>query len=111
MVDQYSSLCWNAPPRGYIKINCDAAFNIHSGLTGIAPVAVDDNKVVTGGFFDFIEDCSSVIEAEVRNFALALSLATQLGAPHVVFESDSVNVLHIFFGHIHCSSRTGSILN
>lgn len=39
---------WAKPAQGYMKINCDAAFDVESGVAGLGIVARDSNGSLTG---------------------------------------------------------------
>lgn len=109
--NQVQSLQWSPPHAGWIKINSDASFDAFSDRVGIAAVAHDHNSRVIGVFLDFMDTCSSPVEAEIRGFELAFSLAVRKGASRVVVETDSVVVLQCFYGQVSCPLILSSIVD
>lgn len=72
---------------------------------------MNDKSLVRGVFTGFSEKCSSAMEAELRALDLAISLACSIGAPRVIFETDSTAIIHLFYGHYHSPNHVSPILD
>ncbi|CAL2257630.1 unnamed protein product [Prunus armeniaca] len=73
---------WSTPPRAYCKVNVDASWERGSKLA------------------------TSAIEAEAHVALSGVHLAAQMGISHVVFESDSKELVQSAKGHIQRSRWT-----
>ncbi|CAL8989249.1 unnamed protein product [Prunus brigantina] len=96
---------WSAPPHAYCKVNVDASWEKGSKVAGLGVVVRDSNAVCLGG------SCStrlaaSAIEAEAHAALSGVNLAAQMGISHVVFESDSKELVQSVKGHIQRSRWT-----
>lgn len=60
VLDQFQSSKWVPPTAGWIKINCDALFEVSSLSASIAAVARVQNGVLESVFTEYLKDCSSV---------------------------------------------------
>ncbi|OMO95972.1 reverse transcriptase [Corchorus olitorius] len=83
---------WRPPQRGFIKLNCDAAFDSSSGDTGIAVVCRDHNGELVDGA-SFFTQANSVDVAEALAVRLATRLACRRGWRNVIFESDNKDLV------------------
>ncbi|KAL4312016.1 hypothetical protein GQ457_01G003630 [Hibiscus cannabinus] len=83
---------WSAPPLGFLKVNCDAAFDPHSGRASTACVVRDGTgEIVKGSSISFLSGSASIAEAiAVRHGVL---LAINEGWERVIFESDNKGVI------------------
>ncbi|OMP07814.1 hypothetical protein COLO4_07023 [Corchorus olitorius] len=83
---------WRPPQRGFIKLNCDVAFDSSSGDTGIAVVCRDHNGELVDGA-SFFTQANSVDVAEALAVRLATRLACRRGWRNVIFESDNKDLV------------------
>ncbi|XP_058762486.1 uncharacterized protein LOC131635871 [Vicia villosa] len=92
------------PPPGWIKCNVDAGFNRNQGTTNRGWCIRDDygNFVNAGVAWDV--GSSSILEAEALALKEAIQGALALHLDHVVFASDSQQVVQA----IHSNSIRGS---
>ncbi|KAL4379926.1 hypothetical protein GQ457_02G020200 [Hibiscus cannabinus] len=83
---------WTPPPPGFLKINCDAAFEVHSGRAVAACVVRDEyGRIIKGETLSFLSRSASIAEAiAVRKGVL---LAINEGWIKVIFESDNKGVI------------------
>ena len=86
---------WSIPPRGFVKLNVDAAFD-HDLLQGTVGVVLKDDKgrfIVRGNWW--IEWCDNVLTAEVLALKFGLFLAQKAGCNRLVVNSDNMEVIDI----------------
>ena len=86
---------WSIPPRGFVKLNVDAAFH-HDLLQGTAGAVLRDDKgrfIVRGNWW--IEWCDNVLTAEVLALKFGLFLAQKAGCNRLVVNSDNMEVIDI----------------
>lgn len=84
---------WNPPPHGWMKINCDAALDLHSGMAGVGIICRNEAGCVI--------ECAALRKSVVCSVATleamavldGLKMARRLGAMNVVVESDSEIVI------------------
>lgn len=79
---------WSAPPHAYCKVNVDASWEKGSKVASLGVVVRDSNAVCLGGSCK-TRLAASAIEVEAHAALSGVHLATQMGISHVVFESDS----------------------
>ncbi|VVA37662.1 PREDICTED: reverse mRNAase [Prunus dulcis] len=96
---------WSAPPHAYCKVNVDASWEGGSKLTGLGVVVWNSNAMCLGS------SCNTrlaglAIEAEAHAALSGVHLAAQIGISHVVFESDSKELVQFVKGHIQKSRWT-----
>ncbi|KAK8627186.1 hypothetical protein V6N13_134807 [Hibiscus sabdariffa] len=54
---------WSAPPLGFLKVNCGAAFDPHSGQFTAACVVRDEiREIVKGSSISFLSGSASIAE-------------------------------------------------
>ncbi|XP_021811171.1 uncharacterized protein LOC110754423 [Prunus avium] len=96
---------WSAPPHAYRKVNVDASWEGGSKLAGLGVVVRDSNAVCLGGSCK-TRLVASAIEVEAHTVLSEVYLAAQMGISHVVFESDSKELVQSVKGHIQRSRWT-----
>ncbi|BFG15021.1 hypothetical protein CerSpe_012940 [Prunus speciosa] len=96
---------WSAPPHAYCKVNVDASWERGSKLAGLGVVVQDSNAVCLGGSCK-TRLAASAIEAGAHAALNGVHLAAQMGISHVVFESDSKELVQSVKGHIQKSIWT-----
>ncbi|OMO52105.1 reverse transcriptase [Corchorus capsularis] len=83
---------WQPPQRDFIKLNCDAAFDMASGDAGIAVVCRDhDGSLIDGA--SFFTKAGSIDAAEAMALRLAVQLARDREWRNVIFESDNKGLI------------------
>ncbi|OMO53350.1 hypothetical protein CCACVL1_28692 [Corchorus capsularis] len=83
------SSCWKPPRQGVLKLNCDAAFNQHSGITTLRVVLRDVAGSIVLGGVSKIEDVDSVLHAECLAILFGLEVAWEHGYTSLLVESYS----------------------
>lgn len=93
---------WNfqciRPLTGFIKVNCDASFDLSSSSVGLAALARDNEGLIIGIRMAYVSDCCSSLESEVKALSLALDLRIHIGARKVICELECTLVLQNLFG-------------
>ncbi|KAL4346325.1 hypothetical protein GQ457_17G004530 [Hibiscus cannabinus] len=86
-------LSWSTPPSGFLKINCDAAYDRKNGYVAVACIARDEQGQIIKG-----ENCTlsswSVSIAEAIAIRKGVMLAINEGWEKVIFESDNLGVIN-----------------
>ncbi|CAM8915895.1 unnamed protein product [Rhodiola kirilowii] len=90
----FSDFEWRKPPRGYLKINCDAAWDGQSKKGAIAAIARDSEGIVHGVRALSLEHCNSSEDCEGLSISEALKLGANIGNDKVIIESDCSKVVH-----------------
>lgn len=91
-MDRFYNNRWRAPPRGWIKINTDAAFKQSSNI-GVSGIVVrDQNGTLLTGLAKKHAAGSSFM-AETLAMRDGIFLANSLGLHRVILESDSLEVV------------------
>ncbi|KAG8503930.1 hypothetical protein CXB51_002240 [Gossypium anomalum] len=86
---------WVKPPKGFIKINFDAA--VGENRIGYGTVIRDEEGFVIGGGGGFKEGRLSVEEAECVAFKESINVARKLQiSEHVLFETDNAGLVNRF---------------
>jgi ribonuclease HI len=93
MDQQQHSLSWHKPPMGWQKCNVDAGFHQSLNKTSVGWCLRDHlgNFMVAGTAWN--EGNCSIVEGEAHALLEALSRVEERGITHVIFETDSKNVV------------------
>ncbi|CAM8982037.1 unnamed protein product [Rhodiola kirilowii] len=92
VTDPDKDLCWQAPRRGFVKLNVDGAWDRFSRRAGIGICGRDDLGIVWLVEARSVEDGSSCQEVEAKALLRALQIAEEKGLQKVIFETDSAEV-------------------
>lgn len=79
---------WIKPPRGFAKINVDAAISKNSSMALMATVARDEDGKFLGALALVLEGCTNAEIAEVVPWCEGLALASNLGLQTFRMASD-----------------------
>ncbi|XVF59440.1 hypothetical protein PTKIN_Ptkin07bG0276100 [Pterospermum kingtungense] len=85
---QDSSFRWEPPMEGYIKINVDAALQVHSSSATVGVVFRDNAGVIQGSAATSLQNICSPLAAELLAILYGLQLAKELDFGEVMVESD-----------------------
>lgn len=83
---------WSAPPREFIKINVDAAYNTGDGGGGWGTIARDSDGAIVLAATGKLLNQSSALQAETEALLQAIRLAELHGMGRVMFETDCLSL-------------------
>lgn len=86
---------WNAPPLGFLKINCDGAFNDSHKSAAIGICCRNASGVFPWGLCDKVKSLSAFM-IEALALHRALLLAKDLALSKVIFECDCKMLVSCF---------------
>ncbi|XP_025612110.1 uncharacterized protein [Arachis hypogaea] len=85
--DEKKRITWRPPPRNWVKVNTDAAFQKETGIAALAVVVRDwQGRVITGTTTTV--KTTSALTAEVQAYREALILIKNLQIPNCIIETD-----------------------
>lgn len=87
---------WNAPQRGWVKVNVDAAVFTETDCVGIGSVIRDENGVFLRARTQKIRALFQPREAEAIALKKALSWVKEVGYQRCVFETDAKTVVDAY---------------
>lgn len=87
-----TSSVWIPPPESFVKVNCDAAWNLSSLKAGLGAIACDHHGICIDGLAK-PATCSSVLIAKSEAILEGLSLAKESDCRKIVICSDSKKVI------------------
>jgi hypothetical protein len=79
---------WIKPPRGFAKINVDAAISKNSSMALMATAARDEDGKFLGALVLVLEGCTNAEMAEVVPWCEGLAIASNLGLQTFLMASD-----------------------
>jgi hypothetical protein len=89
---------WIKPPRGFAKVNVDAAISKNSSNTSAAAVARDEDGNFLGASALVLEGCADPETTEVVACRKGLALGSHLGLQTLQVASDCVNAIASIHG-------------
>ncbi|XP_026378105.1 uncharacterized protein LOC113272495 [Papaver somniferum] len=82
------TLHWNPPKFSFLKVNCDASYDLSSGLTGIALVLRDHAGTWRGGLVKCYAGKASSEAAKCLAFSHSVRWCVELQLPRIMLEMD-----------------------
>jgi ribonuclease HI len=84
---------WEKPPKGFVKLNIDAAFSIDSLSGATGAVIHDDHGIFIAGSCCGLPHVANAASVEARALRDGLILAGQVGCNKLVINSDCMEVI------------------
>ncbi|EMS53087.1 Cytochrome P450 86B1 [Triticum urartu] len=81
---------WKCPPRGFVKLNVDASFDLDLLKGTMGAVLRDDKGRFIAGGNGKTDYCADVIMAEALAVKFGLNLAQRAGCNHLIINSDNL---------------------
>ncbi|KAL9691763.1 hypothetical protein QQ045_012189 [Rhodiola kirilowii] len=79
----------------FVKVNCDGSWIEEQNSGGLGVILRDSHGCVLAIAAKYIEHCNSVLECEAEALLLGFITAKNLRVQHVVFESDSKDLVQL----------------
>ncbi|KAK7376153.1 hypothetical protein VNO78_35007 [Psophocarpus tetragonolobus] len=87
---------WTAPPPDFVKINCDGAFSTcHGSKASAGGVVRDWEGKFAVGFSHLLNNCETVVEAELLAIKIGIQVTISKGFKKLVVESDSYSAIQL----------------
>jgi ribonuclease HI len=79
---------WSKPPTGWIKLSIDGSFRMEDRMAGLGMVLRDEEGLPIFSACQFLEDCQSPMEAELRACLEGIELTRQHSQLPLIIETD-----------------------